>query len=168
MGNCFTRPFGSYGSSKGSDDRPQREQGGSSKAAPGQQSGTFWAIPDKYRTVEEVQVALRDAGAHCCSSHPPKIRCRATGMPGLEASQLIMGIDYTKSNTWTGKRCFNGRCLHETSGQMNPYQVGSTVATVLWTLRGVADILPIPRESTVCGSFCADGHSNHRKDARGI
>ena len=79
-----------------------------------------------------------------------------------------MGIDYTKSNTWTGKRCFNGRCLHETSGQMNPYQVGSTVATVLWTLRGVADILPIPRESTVCGSFCADGHSNHRKDARGI
>lgn len=123
MGNCFTRPFyGSYGSSKGSDDRPQREQGGSSKAAPGQQSGTFWAIPDKYRTVEEVQVALRDAG--------------------LEASQLIMGIDYTKSNTWTGKRCFNGRCLHETSGQMNPYQ--TAIQIIGKTLEAFDDDKVIP------------------------
>jgi hypothetical protein len=36
-------------------------------------------IVDKYKTIREVQVAIRKAG--------------------LEASQLVFGIDYTKSNT---------------------------------------------------------------------
>jgi hypothetical protein len=36
---------------------------------------------------------------------------------------VIIGIDYTKSNTWTGKYTFGGRCLHEIiPGQLNPYQ----------------------------------------------
>lgn len=62
----------------------------------------FQTIRDKYRTIEEVQQALRDAG--------------------LENSNLIVGVDFTKSNTWTGQRSFNGRCLHDTSGPPNPYQ----------------------------------------------
>jgi len=58
---------------------------------------------DNYRDLEEVQNALR--------------------REGLESSNLIMGIDYTKSNTYTGKATFGNRCLHEISpARLNPYQ----------------------------------------------
>ncbi|KAH3744924.1 calcium-dependent phospholipid-binding protein family protein [Pelomyxa schiedti] len=75
----------------------------SSAAAKPSSGGGFFAIPDKYKTLEQVQQGLRDAG--------------------LESSNLIIGIDYTKSNTWTGKASFGGKCLHALSpGAMNPYQ----------------------------------------------
>mmetsp|Transcript_2744 Transcript_2744/g.6740 ORF Transcript_2744/g.6740 Transcript_2744/m.6740 type:complete len:268 (-) Transcript_2744:59-862(-) len=61
----------------------------------------FYTIPDRYRTIQEVQLALRAAG--------------------LESSQLIVGIDFTKSNNWTGAQSFGGRPLHDTS-VLNPYQ----------------------------------------------
>jgi hypothetical protein len=32
---------------------------------------------------------------------------------GLESCNLILAIDATQSNTWTGKHSFGGRCLHE-------------------------------------------------------
>lgn len=66
----------------------------------------FATIADKYKTYAEVQEALRSAG--------------------LESSNLIIGVDYTKSNTYTGKRTFNGKCLHDIDIQnptnLNPYQ----------------------------------------------
>jgi hypothetical protein len=77
-------------------------------------STTFRTIGDNYKTYEELQQALRDAG--------------------LESSNLIIGIDFTKSNTWTGKNTFNGECLHNISPlYMNPYQtviriLGNTLA----------------------------------------
>jgi len=64
---------------------------------------TFFPILDQYKSLPEAQKALRDAG--------------------LESSQLIIGIDYTKSNTWQGKRSFGGKCLHAIEkGIQNPYQ----------------------------------------------
>jgi len=65
---------------------------------------SFAAIPDRYRTLEEVQEALRKAG--------------------LESSNLIIGIDFTKSNTWNGKPTFGGNNLHTIfpNGAKNPYQ----------------------------------------------
>mmetsp|Transcript_6025 Transcript_6025/g.13725 ORF Transcript_6025/g.13725 Transcript_6025/m.13725 type:complete len:278 (-) Transcript_6025:110-943(-) len=61
----------------------------------------FQPIIDQFHTLEQVQTALRSAG--------------------LESSNLIVGVDFTKSNTWTGTRTFGGRSLHDT-GVLNPYQ----------------------------------------------
>lgn len=72
----------------------------------------FGSIPDQYSTFEEVSAALRKAG--------------------LESSQLIVGVDFTKSNTWTGKRTFQGRNLHSLETGTNPYfEVLASVAKVL-------------------------------------
>lgn len=63
----------------------------------------FEAIPDKYKTLEEIQQALRKAG--------------------LESSNIILGIDFTISNVDAGKRTFGGRNLHSIlPTEMNPYQ----------------------------------------------
>ena len=62
----------------------------------------FSRIADQFKSIEEVQNALRKEG--------------------LENSNLIIGVDFTKSNTWTGKTSFQGRCLHDTAGPLNPYQ----------------------------------------------
>eukprot|EP01123_Difflugia_compressa_P013750 TRINITY_DN656_c0_g1_i1.p1 TRINITY_DN656_c0_g1~~TRINITY_DN656_c0_g1_i1.p1 ORF type:complete len:297 (-),score=55.21 TRINITY_DN656_c0_g1_i1:127-1017(-) len=63
----------------------------------------FVAIADNFQTLEEVQQGLRECG--------------------LESSNLIIGIDFTKSNTWNGKRTFNGKCLHYVElNKENPYQ----------------------------------------------
>jgi hypothetical protein len=80
---------------------------------PSSKSNNFFAFRDKYQSLSEVQDALRNAG--------------------LESSNLIVGIDYTKSNTWTGKKTFSGFCLHQLTNVMNPYQqvihiIGNTLA----------------------------------------
>ena len=60
-------------------------------------------LKNNYHTMEELQDGLRQAG--------------------LESSNLIIGIDYTKSNTWTGKNSFNGYSLHALfDNTLNPYQ----------------------------------------------
>ena len=84
----------------GSSKSNKRGGGSSSKSAP---KMGFYTIQDKYTSIDQVQDALR--------------KC------GLESSNLIIGVDYTKSNTWTGRNTFGGRCLHEISpAGMNPYQ----------------------------------------------
>jgi hypothetical protein len=75
----------------------------------------FLPIPDRYETIGEVQSDLRKAG--------------------LESSNLIVAVDFTKSNEWTGEKSFGGRCLHDIDPQsvfMNPYQsVISVIGRVL-------------------------------------
>jgi len=67
-----------------------------------QNSRHFTPILDNYNSLEEVVAALRKAG--------------------LESSDMIIGIDFTKSNTWQGQRTFGGQCLHALGHRMNPYQ----------------------------------------------
>jgi E3 ubiquitin-protein ligase RGLG len=65
----------------------------------------FCPIRDSFESIEEVQEALRKAG--------------------LESSNLVIGVDFTISNTTAGKHSFGGRSLHalDSSGsQPNPYQ----------------------------------------------
>ncbi|XP_065007458.1 E3 ubiquitin-protein ligase RGLG3-like isoform X1 [Musa acuminata AAA Group] len=71
-------------------------------------------IADNFSSLEEVISALRDAG--------------------LESSNLILGIDFTKSNDWTvqrgdhcyltivGRHSFNRRSLHAIGDTTNPYE----------------------------------------------
>ena len=64
----------------------------------------FMAIGNNFKRIEDVQEALRNAG--------------------LEKSELIIGIDFTKSNTWQGKKTFGGYNLHTLleGNQLNHYQ----------------------------------------------
>lgn len=61
-------------------------QGG--QASAGEAARRFEAIRDRFESVEEVQSELRKAG--------------------LEASELILAIDLTKSNEISGQNSFNG------------------------------------------------------------
>ncbi|XP_020203753.1 E3 ubiquitin-protein ligase RGLG2 isoform X2 [Cajanus cajan] len=46
----------------------------------------------------------------------------ALARAGLESSNLIVGVDFTKSNEWTGKNSFNRRSLHHIGSVLNPYE----------------------------------------------
>ncbi|KAF6137225.1 hypothetical protein GIB67_030989 [Kingdonia uniflora] len=59
-------------------------------------------IADNYQSLEQVTEALAHAG--------------------LESSNLIVGIDFTKSNEWTGAWSFNRRSLHHIGDTQNPYE----------------------------------------------
>ncbi|KDP31456.1 hypothetical protein JCGZ_15336 [Jatropha curcas] len=59
-------------------------------------------IADNFNSLDQVISALRDAG--------------------LESSNLILGIDFTKSNDWTGRHSFHRRSLHAIGSTLNPYE----------------------------------------------
>ncbi|XP_050225370.1 E3 ubiquitin-protein ligase RGLG2-like isoform X2 [Mercurialis annua] len=74
----------------------------------------FSKIDDNYNSLEQVTDALARAG--------------------LESSNLIMGIDFTKSNEWTGAKSFNRRSLHHIGYDQNPYEqaisiIGKTLSS---------------------------------------
>ncbi|CAM9998970.1 unnamed protein product, partial [Phaeothamnion confervicola] len=77
------------------------------------------AIGDRYQSIGEVVQAMRTAG--------------------LESSNLIVGVDFTKSNEWTGGKSFSGRCMHDvSSGVRTPYEASNKALEVL---RAVAQTL---------------------------
>ncbi|PPS09286.1 hypothetical protein GOBAR_AA11364 [Gossypium barbadense] len=74
----------------------------------------FSKIDDNYNSLEQVTDALARAG--------------------LESSNLIVGIDFTKSNEWTGARSFHRRSLHHIGDEQNPYEqaisiIGKTLSS---------------------------------------
>ncbi|KAJ0760132.1 putative von Willebrand factor, type A, copine, von Willebrand factor A-like domain superfamily [Helianthus annuus] len=80
--------------------------------------GSHWKQPLYSYGVEFTVNVVTDALAHA----------------GLESSNLIVGVDFTKSNEWTGKRSFNRRSLHHIGNDMNPYEeaisiIGRTLAS---------------------------------------
>ncbi|CAI8598897.1 unnamed protein product [Vicia faba] len=71
-------------------------------------------IADNFSSLEQVVSALREAG--------------------LESSNLVLGIDFTKSNEWTGKYAFHRKSLHHIGSSPNPYEqaisiIGRTLST---------------------------------------
>ena len=74
----------------------------------------YLRIGDDYKSLKQVTDALAKAG--------------------LESSNLIVGIDFTKSNEWTGGRSFQRRCLHHIGHEQNPYEqaisiIGKTLSS---------------------------------------
>lgn len=59
--------------------------------SPRQHAERFETIRDRFESIEEVQEALRGAG--------------------LESSEVIVAVDFTKSNEQTGARSFGGALL---------------------------------------------------------
>lgn len=64
----------------------------------------FYAIEDHFSSFSEVSKACAKAG--------------------LESCGLIIGVDFTASNEWQGRKTFSGNCLHKIVGSriFNPYQ----------------------------------------------
>lgn len=64
----------------------------------------FYAIEDHFTSFHEVSKACKKAG--------------------LERCGLIVGVDFTASNEWQGRKTFRGQCLHKIVGSKihNPYQ----------------------------------------------
>lgn len=63
----------------------------------------FRSIMDRFETLADVSKGLRESG--------------------VESAQLIVAVDFTKSNENNGENTYRGRCLHSTScdDQPNPY-----------------------------------------------
>lgn len=70
-------------------------------------TNNYTRIGDNYQSLEQVQQALSHAG--------------------LQSSALIVGIDFTKSNEWSGKGSFNGWSLHDLVHSPNPYEQAISV-----------------------------------------
>ncbi|CAI0427879.1 unnamed protein product, partial [Linum tenue] len=59
-------------------------------------------IADNFNSLDQVISALREAG--------------------LESSNLILGVDFTKSNEWSGRYSFHRKSLHAVGSVTNPYE----------------------------------------------
>eukprot|EP00877_Chromochloris_zofingiensis_P001497 jgi/Chrzof1/11348/Cz05g33090.t1 len=104
----------SYSTSEGGATSGGNAAAAGSRAFQRSTTSRFRAIADQFQSLEQVQDALR--------------------RQGLESSNLIVAVDFTKSNEWTGKHSFGGRSLHAATEQPNPYEeaisiIGRTLAS---------------------------------------
>ena len=68
-------------------------------------NGEFHSNEDRFSSFEEVANAIK--------------------LAGVESINLIVGVDFTASNEWQGRKCFGGKSLHHLSRntkKLNPYQ----------------------------------------------
>ncbi|KAJ1268992.1 hypothetical protein BS78_07G175900 [Paspalum vaginatum] len=114
MGSWCSKDNPSGGRQLHDHNRNQNHNHGhKSSAASNGGKNRYANIGDDYHTLEQVTNALAHAG--------------------LESSNLIVGIDFTKSNEWTGRVSFNNRSLHAMGSTPNPYEqaisiIGRTLA----------------------------------------
>lgn len=85
-------------------------------------TNTFYKICDNYASLEEVQEALAEAG--------------------MEGCDLIVGVDFTKSNDSTGRYSNDGKSLHDFSGGSTPY--GRALKAIASTLKAFDDDNLVP------------------------
>ncbi|OAY84454.1 E3 ubiquitin-protein ligase RGLG2 [Ananas comosus] len=95
--HSYAAPYPAYSSQPSGYPQPQHSSAGVRRL-----DRRYSRINDDFNSVEQVTDALAHAG--------------------LESSNLIVGIDFTKSNEWTGKHSFRGRSLHHIGDTPNPYE----------------------------------------------
>lgn len=140
--SCFELSMGGTSSkAAASRNAPARETQHRGSAL----SHKYSFIGDNFQSVEEVTEALRGAG--------------------LESSNLIVGIDFTKSNEWTGRHSFNGQSLHSiNSTRLNPYE--QSIQILGKTLSAFDDDNMIPcfgfGDVTTCDQSVFSFHPNSR------
>lgn len=81
-------------------------------------------IEDRFETWAALQQGLREAG--------------------LESSELIFAVDVTKSNTWNGNKCYDGKSLHHPfpgSDVKQQYQAVKVVNPYTFVMNAVAKTL---------------------------
>ncbi|XVF54588.1 hypothetical protein PTKIN_Ptkin05aG0193400 [Pterospermum kingtungense] len=93
---------------------PPQSYGGHAPESKRRLERKYSKIDDNYNSLDQVTEALARAG--------------------LESSNLIVGIDFTKSNEWTGARSFHRRSLHHIGDEQNPYEqaisiIGKTLSS---------------------------------------
>lgn len=111
----------------------------------------FYSFDDHFHSFQEVSESCKKAG--------------------LEKCGLIIGVDYTASNEWQGRKSFNGQCLHKIiPGRVyNPYQkvisiIGQTLEPFdddnIIPAYGFGDsvtlgdkVFPLFRDQTMCRGF---------------
>ncbi|CAL5090252.1 unnamed protein product [Urochloa decumbens] len=90
----------------------------------GQRHVHFLSFTYPLREVQNTDACMPDAASVSWVgylSFPIQVKGKLQEV-GLESSNLIIGVDFTKSNEWTGKHCFNGRSLHHLGDTPNPYE----------------------------------------------
>jgi hypothetical protein len=114
---------------------------GSSKA-----SYRFRSISDRFRTIEDVQAGLREVGLESSN-------CKPFSFLSVTCS-VIIGVDFTKSNTWTGKRTFGGKSLHHVSPhELNPYQQGEAFMFLVLPSQPSESLVGLWKTLTMTNSF---------------
>ncbi|CAD5187351.1 unnamed protein product [Musa acuminata subsp. malaccensis] len=120
MGNVVARFLGCRPSFLDEEEQPTTKDEASKRSRRKQK---YAYIPDNYTSIEQVTDALRDAG--------------------LESSNLILGIDFTGSNEWTGKRSFHDLSLHNISNhRLNPYQQAISIIGKVLASFDEDDLIP--------------------------
>uniref|UniRef100_A0A2N9H2P1 VWFA domain-containing protein n=1 Tax=Fagus sylvatica TaxID=28930 RepID=A0A2N9H2P1_FAGSY len=84
-------------------------------------------IADNFNSLDEDWSELQDDDVRMGMELCLQVLCvrmviSALREAGLESSNLILGIDFTKSNEWTGKISFNRQSLHTIGSRPNPYE----------------------------------------------
>ncbi|XP_078170707.1 E3 ubiquitin-protein ligase RGLG5-like [Carex rostrata] len=112
MGNAISTFFGSHWRQSSTSMRPEMRRRQSTAPLSEESrkralSKKYALIPDNYTSIDQVTAELSKLG--------------------LESSNLIVGIDFTKSNEWTGMKSFNRQSLHKIGNSPNPYEQAITI-----------------------------------------
>ncbi|KAL4642612.1 hypothetical protein ACB092_02G032300 [Castanea dentata] len=79
----------------------------------------------------------------------------ALARAGLESSNLIVGIDFTKSNEWIGAKSFQKQSLHHIGGGLYPYEQSISI---------IGKTLPAFDEDNLIPCFGFGDASTHDRD----
>ncbi|XP_024535536.1 E3 ubiquitin-protein ligase RGLG3 [Selaginella moellendorffii] len=146
MGGDFSKPDPHYDSYAASPS-PRVQPTSPPKAKIHRRFSTKYShIADNFASIEEVQQELRRTG--------------------LESSNLIVGIDFTKSNEWTGRITHQGKSLHAIGDGSVPNPYEQAISIIGKTLSDFDDDNLIPcfgfGDASTHDNYVFSFYSDHR------